>query len=266
VISITLLHGGITDHSPLSALSFTGWLNSMKTLFSVRSLRVAFGERAVLSELSFEVYEGEILAIIGPNGSGKTVLLKTLLGLIPYTGTIVRDSQVRIGYVPQKILADRQMPLLAADLLKAKMRFLHLAPEDLRSVAALVGLSPEIMAAGIGVLSGGQFQKVLIAMALLGNPNVLLFDEPTASLDELEEERIYELLSTLQKERRLTVLLVSHDLSIVHHFADRVLCLARGATCIGTPDNILTPEILEAAYAAPLKYHYHRQSDTEAWP
>ena len=118
-------------------------------------------------------------------------------------------------------------------------------------------LSPEFVNAGLGTLSGGQFQKALIAFALLGRPNVLLFDEPTASLDELSEERIYELVHELQAQRGITVILVSHDLSVVYRYANRVMCLSKGMTCLGRPKEILTPEMLEEVYGAPLKYYSH---------
>jgi zinc transport system ATP-binding protein len=109
----------------------------------------------------------------------------------------------------------------------------------------------------MGALSGGQFQKVLIAFALLGRPNVLLFDEPTASLDELTEERVYELLQSLQKDRGMTILLVSHDLSIVYRNANMVMCLSKGKTCMGPPKEVLTPAMLQDLYASPPHYYQH---------
>ena len=235
-------------------------------LLSVRNLTVVFGKRQVLRDLSFDVPRGGTFAIIGPNGSGKTVLLKALLNLVPYQGNIQWAPGVRLGYVPQKIAADRQMPLLVRNLLEAKSHFLRLSDGDIRKVASQAGLTPELLNTGIGVISGGQFQKVLIALALLGDPGVLLFDEPTASLDELEEERIYELVEVLQKERSLTILLVSHDLSIIHRSATLVLCLSKGKACIGTPDKVLTQEILESAYSGPLQYYRHLQNHWERQP
>ena len=233
------------------------------TVLSVQHLAVAFGGRTIIRDLSFEVHQGDTLAVIGPNGCGKTVLLKALLGLIPYEGSIAWSPGMRLGYVPQKIAADRQMPLLVRDLLHAKARFLKLPPDEVDLVAKEVGLTAELLEAGIGVISGGQFQKALIAYALLGKPNVMLFDEPTASLDELEEEHVYELLEDLQTRRQLTILLVSHDLSLVYRRANVVLCLSKEKPCIGPPEEILTPEVLEAAYSKPLKYHFHLDQHAE---
>lgn len=233
-------------------------------LLSVTNLSISFGARDVIHELSFEVKQGDCIAIIGPNGAGKTVLLTALLNLIPYHGKICWSPEARLGYVPQKIAADRQLPLSAKDLLTAKARFLKLPATELQSVSSEVGLTNDLLTTEIGALSGGQFQKLLIAFALLGRPNVLLFDEPTASLDELTEEHIYELLHRLQTEKGMTILLVSHDLSIVYRNANMVLCLSGGKTCMGPPKEILTPAMLQELYASPPQYYQHvHESDRE---
>lgn len=226
-------------------------------LLSVQNLRVAFGSRVVLRGLNFEVSAGDCLAIIGPNGSGKTVLLKALQNLIPYEGEIRWSREARVGYVPQSVTVDRQIPLKVSELMAAKARFLHLADGEMQKVFDELNLPPEFLSAGIGTLSGGQLQKTLIAYALLGRPNVILFDEPTASLDELSEERIYELIDQLQKRNGITVILVSHDLSVVYQHASKVLCIGKGKPCMGTPKEILTPEMLEDIYGAPHKFYSH---------
>jgi zinc transport system ATP-binding protein len=161
--------------------------------------------------------------------------------------------------VPQRVESDRQLPVSVRDVLGAKARFLKLPLTDVQTVAQEIDLPPELLNSRLGILSGGQFQKALIAFALLGRPNVLLFDEPTASFDELTEERIYALLRSLQVERGITVILVSHDLSVVYRYANTVLCLNRDNPCIGPPKEILTPEALEELYSAPAKYHQHLQ-------
>ena len=229
----------------------------MTPILSVRDLTVRFGNQTIIQNMSFEVNPGDNLAIIGPNGAGKSVLLRALLGLLPYEGVIEWAPDAKLGYVPQKIAADRRLPLQVNDLLSAKAQLLKLPAEDVGRVAERVGLSPELLDSGIGIISGGQFQKALIAFALLGNPNALLFDEPMSSLDELAEEHVYELLRDLQRECNLTVLLVSHDLSVVYQFANKVLCLSKGKICIGPPSEILTKETLEAVYSAPLKFYQH---------
>ena len=218
----------------------------MAPILKVSDLTVGFSGRPILHGLSFEVQRADTLAILGPNGAGKTVLLRALLKLVPHSGLIEWAPEARVGYVPQKIAADRALPIQVQDLLAAKARILKLPSSEIDAAAEAVALPRELLSAGIGVLSGGQFQKVLIAFALLGSPNVLLFDEPTASLDELSEERIYSLLADLQRTRGMTMLLVSHDLSVVYQSANKVLCLSKDTVCFGTPR-----EILEAGHDEP---------------
>jgi len=228
-------------------------------LLSVKNLGVTFGNRTILRQLSFEVYCGDCLAVIGPNGAGKTMLLKALQHLIPCQGEVQWSQEARLGYVPQSVAADRHLPLRVRELLAAKAKVLHLADQEMDQVSSELSLSPEFLSAGIGTLSGGQFQKVLIAFALLGRPNVLLFDEPTASLDELTEERIYELVHQLQSQKGITLILVSHDLSVVYRYASQVLCLSKAKVCMGPPKEIMTPETLEELYGAPPKYYRHAE-------
>lgn len=232
-------------------------MTSLPPILTVQNLRVVLDHQAVIDDLSFEVRQGESLAVIGPNGAGKTVLLKALLNLLPHQGQIHWNPEARLGYVPQKVAADRQLPVRLRDLLASKAAVQHLPESDIGMVAAEVGLSPQVFNTSVGHLSGGQFQKALIAFALLGRPNVLLFDEPTASLDELAEEHTYDLLHDLQQKKGMAVILVSHDLSIVYRYANQVLCLSRGKVCLGPPKELLTPAMLEELYGGPAKFYRH---------
>jgi zinc transport system ATP-binding protein len=234
---------------------------SPSPILTVKKLRVAFGQQVVIDDISFEVRPGDCLAVIGPNGAGKTVLLKALLNLIRYEGEIRWNRDARLGYVPQKIAADRQLPLRLGDLLASKAVVQHLSSAEIEAVTAEVNLTPQVLNTSVGHLSGGQFQKALIAFALLGRPNILLFDEPTASLDELTEEHIYELLHSLQQEKGMTLILVSHDLSVVYRYANQVLCLSKGKLCMGPPKELLTPAMLEDLYGGPSKFYRHVNHD-----
>ncbi|HTY39661.1 MAG TPA: metal ABC transporter ATP-binding protein [Candidatus Paceibacterota bacterium] len=229
----------------------------MSKVLTVSDLSVSFNGHAILKDLSFDLDAGSSLAVIGPNGSGKTVLLKTLLGLMPnYQGTVTWAPNVKLGYVPQKIDADRHLPINVQNLLEAKAHTLGLHKNDVAIAAKTVGLAPNILHIPVGHLSGGQFQKALIAFALLGNPNVILFDEPTASLDELSEEHIYDLIHNLQDERGITTILVSHDLSVVYQYSQQVLCVNKERICFGPPESI-TPDILQKLYGDIHKYVHH---------
>lgn len=226
-------------------------------ILSVRNLHVELAGKTIVRDTAFDVEAGDCLAVIGPNGSGKSVLLKVLMRLLPFRGVVCWAAGTRLGYIPQKIAPDRQLPVGVKDLLDAKAGFLSLPETEIDLVCDQVGITADVVNSPVGTLSGGQLQKALIAFALLGRPNVLLFDEPTASLDEITEERIYELLHTLQVKNGITIILVSHDLTVVYRYANKVLCMSRGRPCMGPPQEVLTPEMLQELYGAPSRYYQH---------
>jgi zinc transport system ATP-binding protein len=246
-------------------LPFSHGLNaaslSMKPLLIVKDLEVVLDGKKIITGLSFELQRGDNLAIIGPNGSGKTVLIRALLGIVPFSGQLMWAPDVKFGYVPQKVDADRHLPLSLRDLLRAKERVLRLPPTALEGLCDTIALSSEILDAPIGRLSGGQFQKALIAFALLGSPNLLIFDEPTASLDQLTEERIYDVMQRLQQKFGLTFIVVSHDLTMVYRYANKVLCLNQQGLCFGPPREVLTPEALRALYGEHHQFYQHHHPD-----
>ena len=225
----------------------------------VEGLGVRLGSTQVLADVSFVVPEGGTLAVIGPNGSGKTVLFKALIGAVPYEGTIRWAPGTRIGYVPQKLDIERDLPVTGVDFLRAKAAVSHAPDADIRRAVDLVNLPPDVAAQPIGTFSGGQFQRLLLAFALMGRPTVLLFDEPTAGVDEPGEEGLYAMIRRLQQAERLTLLLISHELALVYQHADTVLCLSAGhrTAFFGAPVDVLTPDRLREAYRAPLKFHVH---------
>jgi zinc transport system ATP-binding protein len=223
----------------------------------VEHLEVRFGEKSVLEDLTFHVPAGGDLAIIGPNGAGKTVLFQALIGALPHGGSIRWAPGTRLGYVPQKLDIERDLPLTGVDFLRAKATIARAPRADVDRALALVGLPLASARDPIGTLSGGQFQRILLAFALLARPNVLLFDEPTAGIDQPGQNHLYETLHRLQLEQELTLLLISHELTIVYQYASAVLCLGRGPPCFGPPDTILTPEALARAYGAPVRFHRH---------
>ncbi len=205
-----------------------------------------------------EVPEGATLAIIGPNGSGKTVLFRALIGALPHTGGIRWAPGVRIGYVPQKLDLERDLPVTGLDFLRAGASLAGASDSDVRRVLDQVKLNNNLAREPIGTLSGGQFQRLLLAFALLGRPTILLCDELSAGVDEPGEERLYALLHRLQVDERLTLLLISHELSLVYRYATTVLCLSHGqGAWVGPPLEVLTPERLHQLYGEPMQYHQH---------
>jgi len=226
-------------------------------VLEVNALGIRFGRTAILRGLTFTVPEGAALAIVGPNGSGKTVLLRALIGAIPFEGTLRWAPNARLGYVPQKLDIARDAPLTGFDLLRAKAALSRTPGASAIDVLGAVGLTSDAGNRPIGALSGGQFQRLLVALALAGDPTVLLLDEPTAGVDEPGQERLNELIHRFQQDRGLTVFLISHDLSVVYRHATMVLCLGGERHWFGPPKDILTPDRLRDIYGAPIAFHVH---------
>ncbi len=225
-------------------------------ILTVSGLHVALQGQQILRDVSFTLARGESLALIGPNGSGKTVLLRALIGVLPSSGVILWAKDVRLGYVPQRIDLERSLPLTFHDFLMTKVRLLRLPQSAIPDALHVVRLPMAVLPKKLGQLSGGQLQRALIAFALLGEPNVLLFDEPTTGVDLPREEQIYDTIHRLQDERQLTLMLVSHDLSLVYRYATSVMCLNRSIVCYGMPQQVLTSENLSALYGERVLYHH----------
>lgn len=246
----------------------------------IENLHIYYDSMPVLEDINLTVNHKDYLGIIGPNGGGKTTLLKALLGLIkPFKGNIkIYDkspSQARelLGYVPQYTLFDRQYPIDVRDVVlmgrlnhsKLFRRYDHLDKEKAESALEQTGMQ-YLRNRQIGRLSGGQLQRVIIARAIASDPKILLLDEPTSSIDPETETSLYELLGELNK--RLTIILVSHDIGVISQHIDTIACLNRKLFYHGSKD--LTPEVIESVYGCPvdliahgaphrvLKDHFHK--------
>ncbi|MEP0844063.1 MAG: metal ABC transporter ATP-binding protein [Phycisphaerae bacterium] len=234
----------------------------------MRDVSVTLGDVPVLKNVSFEPAVGKLNAIIGPNGAGKTTLLRAILGLVPYTGRIEigTDPQgrpLRLAYVPQRLDFDQGCPLSVYDLLCCGLQRtpIWLGPRRRSRRQADEALA-RVGGAGwgrqrLGALSGGELQRVLLALALTSEPDILLLDEPVAGVDVAGEELFCDLLGSLQTQGRYTMLLVSHDLSIVHQHAQYVLCLSQTARCQGDTVTTLTAENLRTLYGHDVGLYGH---------
>lgn len=237
-------------------------------MLKVEDLSVTLDGNTVLENLSFAVGVGDVLAIIGPNGAGKSVLLRALLGMLSYQGAVHWREDAKVGYVPQRFNIDKTTPLTVREFfLLHKRRFLFAgseADQEIAEALAKVGVPLSVAGQKIGTLSGGELQRVLIAWALFDNPNVLLFDEPTAGVDAGGEETIYSLLHSLQDQTGITIVLVSHELNVVFRYATSVVCLNKKIVCSGAPEEALTSEKLRALYGESTYYHHlHEYHDRE---
>lgn len=180
--------------------------------------------------------------------------MKCLLGLLPYGGEIEWEKGVKIGYVPQRLPFIKDIPLSVMDFFALK----RVPEQEVRDIMRAVGFGEEFFTRKMGDLSSGQFQRILIAWSLIGNPQVLLFDEPTTGVDISGEETIYNFLAKLKEERHLTMLLVTHDLTIVYQFSNHVICLSR-PLCYDPPREVLTTESLQKLYGTAVKYYQHKR-------
>ena len=202
-------------------------------LISAEKVTVRYGRGDVLDGVTMAIRAGEIVTLLGPNGSGKSTLIRALLGVVPLaSGTVRRAAGLRIGYVPQRLAIDRSLPITVRRFLSLPVRV-----TDAQALAALdrVGLAPEIGGMQLSSLSGGQVQRVLLARALLSDPQLLILDEPTQGLDQRGEAGFYRLIEDVRATTAAAVLMVSHDLHVVMAASDRVICLNGHICCEGTP-------------------------------
>ena len=205
------------------------------SILAVENLSLRYGEAEVLRNVTMEVGAGEIVTIVGPNGSGKTSLLRAILGSVPpAAGRVVLQPGLRIGYVPQRLHIDPTLPITVS-------RFLRLPGgadrADIAHALARAGV-PDMVDRQMSQLSGGQLQRVLLARALVVRPGLLMLDEPTAGLDQPGSAAFYKLIEAVRRDTGCAVLMISHELHVVMAASDRVICLNGHVCCHGTPEHV----------------------------
>ena len=234
-------------------------------LVTVTNLCVELGGNKILRDLTAELPSHKITALVGMNGSGKTTLLRAILKEIPYTGAIhfhcghdhSAPNPQHVGYVPQKLHIESSMPLTVRDLLGVAMQrrpiffgFRADVTKRMSAMLAEIDADEALLDKPVEKISGGEQQRVLLALAMQPEPELLLLDEPAAGVDVKGQERFYDLIGRLNRERGTTILLVSHDLSTVGKHAHHVMCMMDGHIhCQGSPREI-TPENLQKVFGA----------------
>ena len=202
------------------------------SLIQVEDLSVRYGARTALSRVSLRVEPSEIVTIVGPNGSGKTSLLRAIIGAIkPFQGRVMQASSLKIGYVPQKLHIDETLPITVSRFLKLSG---GVTAADIDYALTQAGV-PKLTKAQLSQLSGGQFQRVLLARALIAKPDLLLLDEATQGLDQRGSASFYQQIETVRQTTGCAVLMISHELHVVMSASDRVICLNGHVCCEGTP-------------------------------
>jgi zinc transport system ATP-binding protein len=219
------------------------------------ALSVKAGDVSILEDINAHVPKGECTAIIGPNGAGKTTLLLALLGEIKYSGNIRFNSgshphKIRIGYVPQRFSFDRGIPITVVEFLsmgiQKKPFWLGISRRMKESAAELLYLvkAEHLLKRRLGALSGGEMQRVLLALAVQREPEILILDEPDAGVDVQGGQVFCHLLEHLRIEKGFTQLMVSHDLGMVAYHASHVICLNKKVVAEGPPRDIINKDIL----------------------
>jgi len=231
----------------------------------LNNVSFSYGNNPVIEKLSFTVRKGEYLGIIGPNGGGKTTLIKVILGLLhPTEGAVMlfgKDrhdfkEKHRIGYVPQRVTqTDREFPATVFEVVRTGRiprlgffeRFTAKDIEIVERAMKTAGIE-RYRDTLIGNLSGGERQRVYIARALAGEPDVLILDEPTVGVDIGAQKTFYEFLASLNKDHNLTIIFISHDIDAVSQETKTVLCLNHTLVCHGLPRDLLNEHVLERLY------------------
>ena len=233
---------------------------SAELLLRADDISYSQGGRLILDRISFELRRSQITTIIGPNGAGKSTLANVVNGLIDnYSGVIERSPDLRIGYLPQKVYVNTLMPLSVDRLLRLTRQ-----PGDAEIERALAQSEvSHLRQRQVRSLSEGELKRVLLARTTLGNPDLIVLDEPTAGVDVSGEIRMYQLISELRDQLQCAVLLVSHDLHLVMSQTDQVLCLNQHLCCSGLPESVSQhPEYLalfgqQASESIAVYAHHH---------
>lgn len=227
------------------------------------TIRRPGGQDTVLENVDFRINPREIVTVVGPNGSGKSSLIRALLGHMPLAaGRVARKPGLRIGYVPQRVQLDTTIPMTVRRFLSLPRR----VPDDIAAqVLGRTGVEG-VQTRQLTQLSGGQFQRVLLARALLHDPHLLVLDEPTQGLDQPGIVAFYRLIEDVRRQTGAAVLMVSHDLLVVMRAADRVICLNGHVCCEGTPQHVSTAPEYRALFGTGAEntlalYRHHHDHD-----
>lgn len=211
-----------------------------EVVLRVEGLTVKLGEVDVLKDISFNVTKGEFVGIIGPNGAGKSTLIRAILGRVPYSGHV--EIYGSVGYVPQLPTFNREFPLTVYEFVKLPVRKERNWKEKVERVLESVGMKG-FGHKLVGQLSGGQFQRIALARAIVSQPDILLLDEPESGIDEMGKAKFYELIDELREMHGVTIIMVSHDIGLIFKKCTTIMCLNKTLHCHGPSKEISPLEV-----------------------
>ena len=207
-------------------------------LITAENLSVRFGDQRVIDDVNLTVAAGEIVTLIGPNGAGKSTILRALLGLVPASGgTVHKRAGLKVGYAPQKMAINQIMPMTAGRFVRAGLPGLLKGQRQVEEALDQTGAA-HLIDKDLATLSGGEFQRVLIARAIVAKPDLLILDEPVQGVDVTGQLDLYELIADLGDRHGFGILIVSHDLHLVMARTTRVYCINGHVCCSGTPQSV----------------------------
>lgn len=237
----------------------------MPSYIEVKNLSYKYKDYPVLDNVSFGLDKGDMAVIIGPNGSGKTTLLNNIIGMLkPSSGSVRIDGKKpgqmreKMAYVPQRFDFDRTTPVTILEFLRlykcGNRRHKDVDTDRILKSVGLEGMEKK----RLGELSGGQFQRVMIARALMHEKEIIILDEPSAGIDMAGEKTVYDLIKDINQSRQATCVIVSHEINIVNKYAKSVICLNKKLCCFGPPEKVITPDNLKQLFGDDAGlYHKH---------
>ncbi|MBE9402004.1 metal ABC transporter ATP-binding protein [Acinetobacter albensis] len=228
-------------------------IKNNNALISLDKISVRLNERDILKNIDFALFEREIVTLIGPNGAGKSTLIKVLLGIVKASaGQIHQQKKLKFSYVPQKFNPSHSLPLRVKDLLALEKCDLARKKEIIQDIGIV-----KLQDTAVQQLSGGERQRVLLARALLRQPDILVLDEPMQGLDIQSEAELYEYVRSLPLKYNCAVLMVSHDLQWVMQGTHRVVCLNKHICCSGSPENVQQHPEYQAIFGTNRVFYQH---------
>ncbi len=227
-------------------------MNTQERLIELQNVYISLGGKSIIQDASFEIQRGEIIGLVGPNGGGKTTLIKAILGLLPITkGNIEYQSNIRFGYLPQKTTLPLEFPITVEEALH-----IYQANTDKgKDLLKRLGLNHKYTQQ-LKKLSGGESQKLFLVIALASDPDIIILDEPTSNIDTRADRDLQEIIEE-EKAQHKSIIIISHDIDTVARQADQIVCLNQTVCCRGKPNLVMRSKEFQHLFSDTHYHHSH---------